>query len=570
MKYIDKTNKKPIALEPIPGEYLLKFKEGLQGESLVAKISQAERCISMKWVPDNFLAIIKFDEEAERTRSTKDALEDIKKDEKVDDIVSVFRDSEGFSRYVLPNRLLVAYNIDSQRELKNKLSRDFSIIERSRFGNWFIIELPPRSELEKAIEFINNFAEVQYCEPVFYGINDAEAYSSDSLSWNLKDINIHEAWEITSGKPEIVVAVIDGKPDINHPALQASNLKNIPNEWMFSNVQSLSSHSTQILGILAGQGGDVKGIAPNVSFMTIVVRLESQYYGQRAEAIHYLAHILKSGRLNNQPVSRIIANCSWKTSGDIGVIREAIRTAASAGVIFVTSAGNGSHSGPHYPSDYTKTIKGVLSVAALSPGDTKAGYSNYSSAVSISAPGGAGLPFDEDDIYSTDLNDSYSYSAGTSLSAPHTAGTIALMLSANPDMDFEDIKNVLDRTAISIQRENPYKWMLLGSGKLNAGEAVKAVVESPGIPPSQPVPDTGGVVDVAPVDGQPKAPKIKIELQEDSMIYQSDEIKQFIQNVINRVSAEIRQIFERRGYNIATIKITLEADEYITILNLYK
>jgi len=156
--------------------------------------------------------------------------------------------------------------------------------------------------------------EVQYCEPVYYGVNDAEEISAGTLRWNLDSINMNDAWAITKGIPDIVVAAIDGKPDISHPALKPVFQENLSDEWNFSDSQALSSHSTQILSILAGQGDNLKGISPGARIMPLVVNLDAQYYHQRADAIHYLKKITEDGSLDGRPVKKIIAKLQLEDS----------------------------------------------------------------------------------------------------------------------------------------------------------------------------------------------------------------------------------------------------------------
>lgn len=493
MQYKDKYNK-TVVLTPVKGEYLVKFKEGFEGEELIKNISAVERFKHAKWVPKDFLSIITFEEEAEKTNALQNILAELKADEMVEAVISVFNDEQGFKRFVVPNRLLLAYHPGLKDQLTAWLTGKFKIVEQSRFGNWLIIELPSGMDLETAIESCGILPEIQYCEPVYYGVNDAEETLNEALRWNLKSININDAWAVTKGIPEVVVAVIDGRPDIAHSALAPVFQEKLPDDWFFSDVQNLSSHSTQIASILTGQSEELKGIAPGARIMPLVVNLDAQYYHQRADAIHYLKSIIDSGLLNGQPVKKIIANCSWKTAGDIAVIREAIQEAASSGVIFVTSAGNDSSSGPHYPSDYSKMIPGVFSVAALDPSGKKSDYSNYSTTVTVSAPGGAGLPFDSDDIFCADLNNCCSYNAGTSFAAPHLAGVIALMLSLNQALEGENILNTIVNTAEPIKQQNPDTWQFLGAGKLDAG---KALIE------------TRKTLDAAPEQRDPEIPVIE-------------------------------------------------------------
>ncbi len=576
MKYFNKKNKKPVVLTPSKGQFLVKLMEGFQGESLVRRLSQAERLISAKWVPSDFLTVVTFEEEGIRSTSFKNTLNTIKEDESVEDVIPVFMDEEGFQRLIVPGRLLAAYKPGTKEALTTALTgNEFKVIENSRYGNWIIVGLPEKMKIKDAIIYFNNIQEVDYSEPVYYGVNDAEEVSVAALKWNLESINLTDAWNITTGMDEILVAVIDGRPDINHPAIKQSFEEELSDEWDFSGANTLSSHSTQIVSIFVAKGNEVKGISPGVWMAPIIVKLESQYYYQRAESIHYLTEILKKGELNNRKITKVIANCSWKTSGDVGVIREAIETAASSGVIFVTSAGNDSSSGPHYPSDYSKTIKGVFSVAALAPNNRKAEYSNYSTAVSISAPGGAGLPFDVDDIYCADLNNTNSYTAGTSFAAPHLASTIALMLSVNQQMTIDEIKNTLEQTSVSIKEENPEFWPLLGVGKLNTGEAVKEASKArvTSVPyvetarptePSVPEPAKPITEPETPSESAASGPKINVTLNTDAPNGALNK-EAFITEIVDMVREELHQ--KSAGWQDgASIRITIESEGTSVIL----
>jgi subtilisin family serine protease len=274
-------------------------------------------------------------------------------------------------------------------------------------------------------------------------------------------------------------------------------------------------------------------------------------------------------------VSKVIANCSWKTSGDVAVIRNAIETAAQNGVIFVTSAGNESSAGPHYPSDYSKTIEGVFSVAALAPNNRKASYSNYSTTVSICAPGGDGSPLDSNDIYCADLNNTHAYTAGTSFAAPHLSGTIALMLSISPRMSFGDIKDILEKTALSLKAENPELYPLLGCGKLDAGKAVKAAADQ--TMPSQPRqpenPEDPANHEVPGNSEQPAGdilgPKIDIVIGNENLTTSTSTApanETCIDRMTERVGDELRNMSSSLE-NGDFVRITLESNGSVTILD---
>ena len=297
MKYFDKKKKRSVILAASEGEYLVKFKEGQQGETLVTDLSGMERLKSVKWMPRHFITTVAFEKTAVRTTYFKNSIAEIRDDESVEDVIPVFKDEEGFQRLIVPGRLLVAYKPGTKAALQAKLIENGSeILEMSRFGNWLVVSLREGETIEDAIAHFNEMEEIDYSEPVYYGINDAEEIGGDPLKWNLEEIDIADAWNITTGANDILIAVIDGMPDISHPAIKSAFVEGFSEEWNFSGTQTLSSHSTQIISILVAKGDELKGISPSAMLAPLTVTLEAQYYHQRAEAIFYLAEVLKAGK----------------------------------------------------------------------------------------------------------------------------------------------------------------------------------------------------------------------------------------------------------------------------------
>ena len=69
----------------------------------------------------------------------------------------------------------------------------------------------------------------------------------------------------------------------------------------------------------------------------------------------------------------------------------------------------------------------------------------------------------------------YLFGSGTSYASPIVAGTVALMISVNPDLTNEEIENILYETALNIDEINPDYVGLMGAGRLNASYAVSKV-----------------------------------------------------------------------------------------------
>jgi PKD repeat protein len=140
-----------------------------------------------------------------------------------------------------------------------------------------------------------------------------------------------------------------------------------------------------------------------------------------------------------------------------------INYAISKGCIVVAAAGNNGIESILYPAAFP----GVVSVAATNSSDAKAGFSNYGSAITISAPG--------DGIYSTLVGGGYGYMSGTSMASPLVAGLLASMHAYNPWMPNSDLVNCLKSSATNIDASNAAYLGKLGAGRINAAAAMQCV-----------------------------------------------------------------------------------------------
>lgn len=272
------------------------------------------------------------------------------------------------------------------------------------------------------------------------------------------DVNLFEAWKISTGRPEVLVAIIDGGVDYLHEDLaqnmyvNEAELNGTPgvdddgngyvDDIYGYNFCTMSaeiyphSHGTHVAGTVAAvnnNGIGVAGVAGGDGSKDSGVRMIScQVFDSRsgtpegdfAKAIVYAAEM-----------GATIAQCSWGWGAPgyceqavieaIDYFTESARSEVMTGGLCIFATGNNGETGDFWPGCYEK----VLSVAAMTDDLLPASYSNYGEWVDIIAPGGL-LDFGETHgVLSTLPNNSYGYNEGTSMATPHVSGIAALVLS---------------------------------------------------------------------------------------------------------------------------------------------
>ena len=282
--------------------------------------------------------------------------------------------------------------------------------------------------------------------------------------WGLNRIGCPDAWDLTTGDPAIVVAVVDTGVDLNHPELTTLLVPgqdfvdfppgSIPKPgWVFegdytgvdSTPQDEVGHGTHVAGTiscLSNNGTGVAGVAWNVRLMPVKVlaRIRNTTTNQ-VSGSGSAAHIAAGIRWAVDNGARVI-NMSLGGYVDTIVEREAVAYAVSKGVVVVAAMGNDNTAAPSYPAAYTD----VIAVAATDSADHRASFSNTGPHIDISAPGVG--------VVSTYWDDTYASLSGTSMASPHVAGVAALVLSRNRALTAADVGNILRTTARPL-RDNP-------------------------------------------------------------------------------------------------------------------
>ncbi len=365
----------------------------------------------------------------------------------------------------------------------------------------------------RTIACLGRRADVQYVEPNF--IRRALREPNDTFynfQWHYPMINLPQAWEITVGEPDVIVAVID-TGIASHPDLEG---RNVPGYDFISDPDMAldgngidadptdpgdggpfawsSFHGTHVAGTIGANTNNDDGVA-GVTWIGRMMHLRVLGFGGGTDADIANA-ILYAARLPNSsgtlPAERAhIINLSLGGPGFNQTVADAVADARAEGVVVIAASGNDNTSAPFYPAGYD----GVISVGAVDLGGNRAPYSNYGSTLDIVAPGGNTAKDGNADGYvdgvlSTLLDESefppfpiYRFNQGTSMACPHAAGVAALMLSVNPDLTPAEVEQILKATAADLGTTGVDPQF--GHGLIDAHAAVSAA-QSVGAPPLPP------------------------------------------------------------------------------------
>ncbi len=283
----------------------------------------------------------------------------------------------------------------------------------------------------------------------------------EELTWGVDRINADEVWGESTGF-EIKVAILDTGIDLEHPDLKDNIIRDVNIIKPKKSGNDDSGHGTHVAGIIAALDNDIGviGTGPEISLYAVKV-LAKNGRGWLADLIDGLDWCIDN--------KVHVVNMCFGSPSDNQSFREAIQKVNQAGIIQVASAGNNGEygGGIDYPAKYIE----VIAVSAIDENDSFASFSSYGPEIDLTAPGV--------DIKSTYKDGSYETMEGTSMSAPHVTGTIALILKTKVKRydfdhdgiwDLDEIKMKLTETAEKLPILN---YQQQGAGLVRADLAVK-------------------------------------------------------------------------------------------------
>lgn len=307
------------------------------------------------------------------------------------------------------------------------------------------------------------------------------------------DLNIFPAWSVSTGHKDIIVAVVDGGIDYTHPDLAANIWHDEQGACGYNfcrhNTEiTPSSHGTHVAGTIGAvnnNGIGVCGIAGGDGTPGSGVRLMScQIFDEPGRDAATIEEIMTWTADHGAVISQNswtyvpgLADLSQSGKAAIdyfieyaGCDEDGNQTGPMKGGIVIFAAGNDGISDPVFPGAYEK----VVAVASLGIDGRKVTGSNYGPWIDLAALGGHATGDERFRVFSTTLNGSYGYSAGTSMAAPQVSGIAALAVAAfgtqGPGFTSEKLREILVSSGRKQFTEsiNPEYAGMLGNGLVDA------------------------------------------------------------------------------------------------------
>lgn len=330
------------------------------------------------------------------------------------------------------------------------------------------------------------------------------------------DMNAREAWGISRGEG-ITIAIVDNGVELHHPDLTNNAAADL--HWNFetdtpdgSHKIPSHNHGTAVAGLAAAEGGNglgVTGIAPEAKFASWVI-----FNTNTSSGLFVSTNQL--ARMFEFDIERVqVQNHSWNKPGPalvplslperLAISNAVLHGRGGKGVVMVHAAGNdrarpdrANNLGRDVNEDERVSSPLGIAVAAVGSAGRVASYSNMGAAILVSAISGDTYNgyynlFTTDRLGSLGMNQisfdsdlaDYVWGvfgfSGTSAAAPLVSGTAALILSANPDLHYRDVQQIMAIASRQTDLADPHMQengagLLIspntGYGLLDAGRAV--------------------------------------------------------------------------------------------------
>ena len=288
------------------------------------------------------------------------------------------------------------------------------------------------------------------------------------------DLNVESAWDDTYYGQGVKIAVVDDGLEIVHPDLAPNHDDSLAWDYSYGDADPspacYQSHGTSVAGVAAARGLNGLGVSGTAPKATLVgVRLTAAYVSDTKAALA-LSH--------RNDVIDIYTNSWGPLDNGITLDGPGVGTAQAMldsvtygrgglGCVYVWAAGNGGTSEDNTNYDGYANSRYTIAVTGSDNTGVHPDYAEPGACIMLNAPSSGGTL----SITTTDLTgscgsspDDYRDDFGkTSAATPQVAGTVAMMLEANPGLGWRDVQHILVNTAMVTDEFDP-SWATNGAG----------------------------------------------------------------------------------------------------------
>lgn len=329
----------------------------------------------------------------------------------------------------------------------------------------------------RALSLMDDVVQIEYDAPVHACLNTATYwYGIQKARTDFGLDGDRDGSPTTYTKDDIVIAIIDTGIDPNHVDLDGGKIIG----WKdFVNGKTTpyddNGHGTHCASIAAGTGegnSNYRGVAPGAALVGVKV-LDASGSGTLSGVTDGINWAVANKDVYGIEILSLSLGTSTSSDGT-DAVSMACNNAVDQGLVVVVAAGN---SGPKtYTVGSPGAAEKVITVGSIADVGHKGFFLNSWSSRGPTADGRI-----KPDVCApgylimaakAGTTSSYVEYSGTSMATPFVAGTVALMLDANPSLTPMQVKNIISTTSIDF---GPYgKDIEYGWGRLDAYEAIKA------------------------------------------------------------------------------------------------
>src|SRR5690554_169682 len=358
-----------------------------------------------------------------------------------------------FKNYPLFTDFLSAYDIVEVKQLHPDL--DDELLNRT-----YQIRISDFTKVDDLVKKLGTHSTIEYAElkALHYStFTPNDPHYGSTTQWGLFKIQAGDAWDMSLGNSNVVVAATDDAMELTHPDLQNVFVTGRNMQDNSSNPSPCGTndgaHGTHVSGIIGAQTNNSVGVASIGAGVSVMpVKIGDCSNGGLPYGYEGLAWAANNGA--------DVINMSWGSPSGGNYGQNIINNAWNQGVILVAAAGNDGNTSQLFPAAYNN----VIAVANTTQSDLKASSSQYGTWIDISAPG--------TQIRSTVPGSAYANMSGTSMASPMVAGLLGLMKSYAPTATRTQLIDCLLSSADAMPNSSHYNNGQMGSGRINAHQAL--------------------------------------------------------------------------------------------------